>query len=182
LQNSKNHQKGAKDMTPLTSDERTLEQYISDLLKSGELTGNKFLEICAVPKLKKHCFDMMCNAGVDVFAVDENHQTALFKAAEGGNLVLVRALLGMNLDPRHTDDFGENALGVALRCGNRSVAECLLKIADDPSRHTDNEGSTLLHKAAWGDLPELAKLLLDEYGMDIDSKDFAGRTALHVAS
>ena len=169
-------------MTSIAGDTRTLEQYISDLLKSGELTGNKFLELCSFPKLKKHCFDLMCNTGVNVFVVDESNQTALFKAAQSGNLILVRALLGMQLDPQHTDNFGETALSVALRCGNRSVAECLLKIADKPPQITDNEGSTLLHKAAWGDLPELAKLLLYEYGMDIDIKDHAGRTALHVAA
>ena len=169
-------------MTTLTSDERTLEQYICDLVKSKQLTGNKFLEICAVPKLKKHCFDMMRNAGTDMFSVDENNQTALFKAAESGNLVLLRALLEQKLDPEHTDNFGENALMVALRCSNRSVAECLLKITDDPTRITDNEGSTLLHKAAWGNLPELANVLLLEHNMNIDFKDYAGRTALHVAA
>lgn len=169
-------------MTPLTSDERTLEQYIGDLLKSQQLTGNKFLEFCAVPKLKKHCFDMMRDAGVDMFSVDENNQTALFKAAESGNLVLLRALLEEKIAPEHTDNFGETALMVALRCGNRSVAECLLKIARDPVKIIDNEGATLLHKAAWGNLPELANVLLLEHNMDIDSKDYAGRTALHVAA
>ena len=125
---------------------------------------------------------MMRNAGVDMFFVDENNQTALFKAAESGNLVLLRALLEQKLDPEHTDNFGENALMVALRCGNRSVAECLLKITDDPTRITDNEGSTLLHKAAWGNLPELANMLLQEYNMDIDTKDYTGRMALHIAA
>lgn len=169
-------------MTSLTSDERTLEQYIGDLLKSQQLTGNKFLEFCAVPKLKKHCFDMMRDAGVNMFSVDENNQTALFKAAESGNLVLLRALLEEKIAPEHTDNFGETALMVALRCGNRSVAECLLKIARDPVKIIDNEGATLLHKAAWGNLPELAKLLLEEYGFDLETKDHYGRTALHVAA
>ena len=169
-------------MTPLTSDERTLEQYIGDLLKSQQLTGNKFLEFCAFPKLKKHCFDMMRDAGVNMFSVDENNQTALFKAAESGNLVLLRALLEEKIAPEHTDNFGETALMVALRCGNRSVAECLLKIARDPVKIIDNEGATLLHKAAWGNLPELAKLLLEEYGFDLEIKDHYGRTALHIAA
>ena len=169
-------------MATLISDERSLEQYIRDLVKTHQLTGNKFLEICAVPKLKKHCFDMMRNAGVNMFSVDENNQTALFKAAESGNLVLLRSLLEHNLDLEHTDNFGENALMVALRCGNRSVAECLLKIACEDVKIIDNDGATLLHKAAWGNLPELANVLLLEHNMDIDSKDYAGRTALHVAA
>ena len=169
-------------MATLISDERSLEQYIRDLVKTHQLTGNKFLEICAVPKLKKHCCDMKRNAGVNMFSVDENNQTALFKAAESGNLVLLRSLLEHNLDLEHTDNFGENALMVALRCGNRSVAECLLKIACEDVKIIDNDGATLLHKAAWGNLPELANVLLLEHNMDIDSKDYAGRTALHVAA
>ena len=169
-------------MATLISDERSLEQYIRDLVKTHQLTGNKFLEICAVPKLKKHCFDMMRKAGVNMFSVDENNQTALFKAAESGNLVLLRTLLEHNFDLEHTDNFGENALMVALRCGNHSVAECLLKIAREDVKIIDNDGATLLHKAAWGNLPELANVLLQEYNMDIDSQNYAGRTALHVAA
>ena len=169
-------------MATLISDDRSLEQYICDLVKTHQLSGNKFLELCAVPKLKKHCFDMMRDAGVNMFSVDENNQTALFKAAESGNLVLLRALLEEKIAPEHTDNFGENALMVALRCGNRSVAECLLKIARNPVKIIDNEGATLLHKAAWGNLPELAKLLLEEYGFDLETKDHYGRTALHVAA
>ena len=169
-------------MATLISDERSLEQYIRDLVKTHQLTGNKFLEICAVPKLKKHCFNLMQNAGVDMFFVDKNNQTALFKAAESGNLVLLRTLLEQKLDPEHTDNFGETALMVALRCGNHSVAECLLKIARDPVNTMDKEGATLLHKAAWGNLPELAKLLLEEYSFDLEAKDHYGRTALHIAA
>ena len=71
---------------------------------------------------------------------------------------------------------------VALRCGNHSVAECLLKIARDPVNTMDKEGATLLHKAAWGNLPELAKLLLEEYSFDLEAKDHYGRTALHIAA
>lgn len=169
-------------MTSLKSDERTVEEHISDLLKANGLTGGKFLEICAVPKLKKHCFNLMQNAGVDMFSVDENNQTALFKAAESGNLVLLRSLLEEGLDPEHTDTFGENALMVALRCGNGSIAEFLLKIARDPVNTMDKEGATLLHKAAWGNLPEMAKLLFEEYGVDLEAKDHYGHTAMHVAA
>ena len=125
---------------------------------------------------------MMHKAGADIFAVDENNQNALFKAAESGNLILLRALLSLEVEFKHRDNFREVPLMVALRCGNRSVAEYLLEITDDPATVIDNNGSNLLHKAAWGDLPELAKLLLDQYGMDIDIKDHAGRTALHVAA
>ena len=170
-------------MTSLINEEQyTAEQYISGLLKSKQLTGKKFLQICGIPKLKKHCFEMMCIGGADIFAVDEENQTALFRAAESGNLVLLRTLLDLKLDPAHVDNAGENALAVALRCGNRSVAEYLLKICQNPTGIADHEGSSLLHKAAWGNLPELAKLLLDEYGMALETRDHAGRTALHVAA
>ena len=148
-------------MASLKSDEPTIEQYISDLLKSGQLTGSKLLEICAVPKLKKRYFDMLLEADVNMLAVDEHGRNALFSAAESGNLVLLRALLEQGLNPMKKDDSGEIPLSVAVRCGNLSVAECLLGKTKNPASVVDNEGSTLLHKAAWGDMPGIAKKLIE---------------------
>ena len=160
----------------------SLEQYVCDLMKNGKFSEKDFLEICSFHKLKKNLFDMMCSSAVDIFTEDESGRTALFNAAMSGNLVILRALLARGLDPMHADKYGEVPLSAALRCGNRSVAECLIKVTGNPAGIIDDEGSSLLHKAAWGNLPELAEILLDECGMDIDTGDQCGRTALHVAA
>lgn len=162
--------------------EHDLDRFITEHLKNGTLTAEVFLQICALPKLKKQYFNLMLDAGVDMHGMDEHGRNPLFSAAESGNLVLLRALLEQGLNPMKKDDSGEIPLSVAVRCGNLSVAECLLGKTHDPASVVDNEGSTLLHKAAWGDLPVIARLLVDVYNVPLEACDHAGRTAVHVAA
>ena len=162
--------------------EHDLDRFITGHLKNGTLTTAVFLEICALPKLKKRYFNMMLDAGVEMHGIDGHGRDALFSAAESGNLVLLRALLEQGLNPMRKDDSGEIPLSAAIRCGNLSVAECLLGKTRDPASVVDNEGSTLLHKTAWGDLPDIARLLVDVYNVPLEARDHAGRTAVHVAA
>ena len=162
--------------------EQNLENFITERLKKGGLSTDDLLYICSVPKLKKHCFNMLLAAGIDMAATNANGENALFKAAESGNLVLLRALLEYGLNPMQRDDSGEIPLAVALRCGNLSVAECLLGVTQEPALVIDKEGSSLLHKAAWGDMPAIAAKLIDEYNINVESRDNSGRSAAHVAA
>lgn len=162
--------------------EHDLDQFIMEHLKNGTLNTNVFLQICSRPKLKKQYFNMLLEAGVNMRGMDEHGRTALFCAAESGNLILLRALLDQGLDPMKKDDSGEIPLSAAVRCGNLSVAECLLEKTKDPVKVIDNEGSTLLHKAAWGDMPGIARQLIDRYDIPPEIRDHAGRTAVHVAA
>lgn len=159
-----------------------LEQFIAERLKTGTLTAEELLGICALPKLKKRYFDMLLAGGANLRARDAHGRTVLFAAAESGNLVLLRALLGLKLDPMRRDDSGEIPLATALRCGNLSVAQCLLELTPAPAAVVDDEGSTLLHKAAWGDVTGIARPLVERYGLPADSRDRYGRTPLHVAA
>ena len=162
--------------------EHDLDRFITGHLKNGTLTTAVFLKICSLHKLKKRYFNMMLDTGVDIHGIDEHGRNALFSAAESGNLVLLRALLEQGLNPMRKDDSGEIPLSAAVRCGNLSVAECLLGKTRDPASVVDNEGSTLLHKTAWGDLPDIARLLVDVYNVPPEACDHAGRTAVHVAA
>jgi ankyrin repeat protein len=159
-----------------------LERFITERLGSGTFTHDDLLRICAVPKLKKQYFNQLLAAGVNMRVTDSRGRNALFSAAESGNLVLLRALLEQGLDPMARDDHGELPVAAALRCGNPVVAECLLERTADPASVVDDEGSTLLHKAAWGDVAGVARRLLDGYGIPREVRDRAGRTAVHVAA
>ncbi len=155
---------------------------ITEKLAEGELTAADLLEICALPKFRKCHFNLLLDARVDLHVTDEHGANALFAAASSGNLVLLRSLLDQGLDPMHRDDSGEIPLSVAVRCGNLSVAECLLDITENHAAVVDADGSTLLHKAAWGDMPSVARELIDEYGIPLEARDRAGHTAVHVAA
>lgn len=161
---------------------QTIENFITKRLNNGTLTADDFLYICSLPKLKKQYFNMLLNAGVDMSVTNQHGENALFKAAESGNLVLLRALLEYGLNPMQQDDFGEIPLAVAIRCGNLSVAECLLGITKNPASIVDKEGATLLHKAAWGDMPLIAHNLIEKHGMNIEYQDNFRRTAVHIAA
>lgn len=151
-------------------------------LQTNSLTTDELLQIFAEPKLKKEYFNMLIAGNINIASENTQGQTALFKAAESGNLVIVRALLECGLDPSQKDISGETPLSAAIRCGNRSVAEALLKITPDPAGVIDNDGSTLLHKAAWGNLTPIAALLLDKYDFNVDCRDNYGRTPVHTAA
>ena len=167
---------------PVMETKQNLNQFISKHLKNGTLNTDVFLQICSLPKLKKQYFNMLLDAGVNMHGMDEHGRNALFCAAESGNLVLLRALLEEGLNPMKKDDSGEIPLSVAVRCGNLSVAECLLGKTKNPASVVDNEGSTLLHKAAWGDVPGIARRLIDVYDIPPEVRDNDGRTAVHVAA
>lgn len=151
-------------------------------LQTNSLTTDELLQIFAEPKLKKEYFNMLIAGNINIASENTQGQTALFKAAESGNLVIVRALLEHGLDPAKKDIYGETPLGAAIRCGNRSVAEALLEITADPASVADNEGTTLLHKAAWGNLTPIASLLLDKYHFNVDCRDNFRRTPAHTAA
>ena len=157
-------------------------KFIRSKLQTNSLTTDELLQIFAEPKLKKEYFNMLTAGKADISAINNQGQTALFKAAESGNLVIVRALLEHGLDPAQKDIYGETPLGAAVRCGNRSVADALLEMTADLASAVDNEGSTLLHKAAWGNLTSIATLLLDKYNFNVDCRDNYGRTPAHTAA
>ena len=161
---------------------QNIETFITKRLNNGTLSTDNFLYICSLPKLKKQYFNMLLHARFDMTATNQQGENALFKAAESGNLVLLRSLLKYGLNPMQQDESGEIPLAVAIRCGNLSVANCLLGITKNPALIVDKEGATLLHKAAWGDMPSITCELLDKHGIDIEFKDNFGRTAVHIAA
>ncbi|XP_068911669.1 ankyrin repeat and death domain-containing protein 1A-like isoform X1 [Tenebrio molitor] len=113
-------------------------------------------------------------------AVDVDGQTALFHAAMGGHVTIVKRLidLGANLDKRNKEC--RSALHVACERGHCEVAELLLTHETDMEAK-DVTGNTPLHVASQHQQTRLVQILL-EAGADPDSENSKGSTSLHTAS
>ncbi len=121
----------------------------------------------------------LLRAGADAGAVDEDGDTPLHRAAQGGSAEMVQALLaaGAKVDAR--DEIGCTPLLVAH---TKEAAEPLIKRGADLHARS-NEGATILHyvvEDGGGESGEQFILYLTSQGLDINEcRDKAGFTPLH---
>ncbi|EEZ97168.2 Tankyrase-like Protein [Tribolium castaneum] len=140
------------------------------------------LLMCAARNNRISVVDFLIDTLEDtrVDAVDIDSQTALFHAAMGGHIEIVKRLidLGANLNKRSKES--RTALHVACERGHCDVAELLLNHEADMEAK-DTNGNTPLHVASQNQQTELVHVLL-ETGADPDSENLKGSTPLHIAS
>ena len=67
----------------------------------------------------------LLDKGADVHAADENGDTSLMNAAQGGHLPVVRALLDKGAKVNAADEDGDTALSVARMGRHEEVAKFL---------------------------------------------------------
>ncbi|XP_044262237.1 ankyrin repeat and death domain-containing protein 1A-like isoform X2 [Tribolium madens] len=115
-----------------------------------------------------------------VDAVDIDGQTALFHAAMGGHIEIIKRLidLGANLNKKNKEN--KTALHVACERGHCDVADLLLTHEADMEAK-DTNGNTPLHVASQNQQTETVHILL-ETGADPDCENLKGSTPLHIAS
>ncbi|KAI9324327.1 ankyrin repeat-containing domain protein [Zopfochytrium polystomum] len=119
---------------------------------------------------------------------DEDDQSLLQVACEGGNLRIVEFLLSQGWKRRESDVLLEAAAvsgstAIAEMLLSRETLRCMCDGSDEISAFDGGNnavGCTALLLAAQNDQIELMHVLLD-YGASVDSKDHAGKTALHYA-
>lgn len=85
----------------------------------------------AIIKNRTHMMGSLIRAGVNVDLKNIEGMTPLMVAAEMGNEQAVRVLLKFKADPAETNELGETAYDIAIRCGHRNVAELLIPDAGD---------------------------------------------------
>lgn len=111
-------------------------------------------------------------------------KTALHLAAERGDTLCVRTLLGM---PRarevlnHIDRNGQTALHLAAKGGHTDTVRALLKCTNTSSNMPDGQGQTALHLAVRNGHKDTLMLLLDQPGIARNPQDRMGQTPLHWA-
>ena len=119
------------------------------------------------------------NSGANVNIKDDNGQTPLYLAANGGYTSVVALLLDRGGDAGATTSAGATPLMVAALRNYTDIVKLLIarKASVDFAAHN---GSTALMWAAVGGHPEIIKLLLDS-GAQVNKKTVEGFTALHTA-
>lgn len=121
---------------------------------------------------------------VDVDVVDAEGQTALFYAAENGHVEVMRLLISKHgADPNRMDTSGgATPLIQAAREDHRNAAELLLFDYNvDPDAGKDTGWTALTFAAHFGSV-EVLELLLTKVDVDLEVKDFDGRTPLSYAA
>ena len=123
----------------------------------------------------------------DVNARDKLGDTALYKAAEHGDVETVRVLLQRGADANARDDFGLTPLTAAAQLGALDVIEALLNAGANVHSRTSH-GSTPVSFAVLGNKLEevsdklAAVKLLIEHGADFQSGGDRGETPLMTAA
>ncbi|OAA71386.1 Ankyrin repeat-containing domain protein [Cordyceps fumosorosea ARSEF 2679] len=130
------------------------------------------------PKIAK----LLVDAGADVHARDGAGRSPLHEAAGRESLGVAQVLLDAGADVNAADDAGRTVLQVALDDGPSSIPFLLDRgarvSADDK---LDDEGNTMLHRAAQSSA-ELLEALLAAGGLDIEARNKDGETPLLYAA
>ncbi|CDS40031.1 Ankyrin repeat domain containing protein [Echinococcus multilocularis] len=117
------------------------------------------------------------NAKVNI--VDQNNQTPLMKAIEGGHLECVKLLLNYRADLTVRDKYGNAPIHQAVKFGRKDIIELFLRSGVSINTHNQN-GLTPLHLAVEKHNLPLLQFLVQE-GAEVDCTDINGRTALMMA-
>ena len=118
-----------------------------------------------------------------VMEKDANGMIPLHLACLWGKLesVLVHNSQLSQLEVREAQDFKLNTpLHLACKCGNRKIAEYLIKVGCSVNA-LNSDQDHLIHVAVKNGHPDVTKLLLDQK-ISTESLDACKRTPLHVAA
>jgi ankyrin repeat protein len=141
----------------------------------GDSQLGKELYNAAKNKNSPLAFDLI-KRGADVNYAGEYQTTALYYAAENGDLALVKALLESGANP----DSGAPLYHAAGK-DNVLLAALLIKYKANVNATYNSSGSTFLHAAATFGKDERATALLIEAGANRLAVDNSGKTALAAA-
>ncbi|CAK9104087.1 unnamed protein product [Durusdinium trenchii] len=153
--------------------------------KIAEDLGMTFSRQAFRPCFGGSMLEVFQSAQMNLDSSDSDGLSPIFYAAMCGNTCCLQHLLesgGTSL-LEHRDNYGRNILYWAVANNQPSTVEWILANASGRITVDDAnvEGQTALAKAAWCDLPEIAKILL-AHRADPTITDKHGRHALHKAA
>lgn len=113
----------------------------------------------------------------------------LFRAVENGDIAMVKECLSEGYDINECPERGWRAEGlyvspIANACANGNLGLVRFLISKGATTDGSNNaaGRTLLHYATGYGEPEIIKMLVREYGFDVNVRDKSGRTPLFYAA
>ncbi|TMW69792.1 hypothetical protein Poli38472_001948 [Pythium oligandrum] len=120
--------------------------------------------------------------GANGNAVDNETRTPLHLACLGGARDVVEALVKHGVELNNLDRYSHSPLHYAAEKKPEDHDVVILKLLLDggASVSVEERMETALHRAAWSDWVEAAKLLLD-HGVDVNAQDMFSRTVLLIA-
>eukprot|EP00164_Ancoracysta_twista_P011235 GFYU01017256.1.p1 GENE.GFYU01017256.1~~GFYU01017256.1.p1 ORF type:complete len:446 (-),score=87.76 GFYU01017256.1:119-1456(-) len=124
-------------------------------------------------------FESLIDMGASLHTLTHDNDTLLHKAAAGGHVALMRALIQRHfLPPTATNQCGETPLHHACRHGRYDASQFLLDSSVNPDE-IDQFGGTALHIATDAGHLKLCRLLLEDYKAQGGIADIDGNTPLH---
>lgn len=142
-------------------------------VRSRDVRGYALLDDVLAKNADFDCIVAILDAGADVNAVNGDGNTPLMRAAETGNVGIVRVLLERGANPRPKNPEDSPLLYASADC-TRILIEAG---ADVNARGTVD--TPLQNAASKGDIERLK--LLVEHGADVKAVDGSGKSALHSA-
>ncbi|XP_046365595.2 ankyrin repeat and KH domain-containing protein 1-like [Haliotis rufescens] len=130
----------------------------------------------------RNVFEFLVSKGANVSQVDDYGDNILHLACRGGHLGMARYLLSeYTLDINSRGKYGSTPLMKAASDGHRDVFQFLVSKGANVSQ-VDDYGDNILHWACRGGHLGMAKYLLSEYSVDINSRGIYGSTPLMKAA
>ncbi|KAL3080115.1 hypothetical protein niasHS_013787 [Heterodera schachtii] len=121
------------------------------------------------------------NSRVDLEITDNEGKTAIFHAAQGGNVEITTLLIDHGARVDRTDKKGNSVLHDSVLYGNFGVTELFLKSGAKANLRRFTDGHTALHIACQLGRLDIVKLLVEKGGADIEIAANDGSTPLAVA-
>lgn len=124
---------------------------------------------------------LVLHGKANVDAIDNYGRTPLHYACRCGNYALAEYLIRSGTTNANTKTYnGLSALHFASQHGYSSIVECLIRFGDANVNAAANNGMTALHFASVSGRSKIVRFLIENY-VDIEAKEWYGKTALHLA-
>jgi len=143
---------------------------------------NKVLRFAAQSGLPT-VVEVLLMTGVEINAKNEQEQTALHLAVEGGHTAVVRLLMAEGeANINAMDENYQTALHLAAERGNAAIVRLLMAEGKADVHAKDVCGETALHRAAERGHEPSARWLIVEGKANVNEPNFYSETALSLAA